>query len=171
MRCRGLRFIDLASLELATSAVLLASTIGCGGGSDHLPRGQVTGKVTLNGEPVSAATILFRPETGRAGRGKVENGVIVDASTYGGNDGIVLGSHKIAVQPIPEVAPVTTSRMDESPISGKSVQPLPSYAKDMSQPKAKPVDIPAKYQDPDRSGLTAEITDDGNELSLELTKE
>ncbi|HEX6960596.1 MAG TPA: hypothetical protein VF175_01920 [Lacipirellula sp.] len=156
--------------RLSLFAVLLASSVGCGGSGDQLPRAQVTGTVTLNGEPVPAATILFRPASGRAGRGKVENGVIVEASTYGINDGIVLGTHKIAVQPIPEVVPITGSRMDEPSTPGKSTQTLPSYAADLRPARAKPAGIPAKYQDPDRSGLSAEITEDNSELTLELTK-
>lgn len=156
--------------KLTILAVIVASSIGCGGSGDQLPRAQVTGTVTLNGEPVPAATILFRPASGRAGRGKVENGVIVEASTYGINDGIVLGTHKIAVQPIPDVAPITASRMDEPTTPGKRAQPLPSYAAELRPARANPADIPAKYQDPDRSGLSAEITEDDHELTLELTK-
>src|SRR5688572_12505918 len=136
-----MRYCHLPAVELTSLALFLASTIGCGRG-DQLPLAKVTGKVTLNGAPLPAATILFRPDAGRAGRGRVENGVIVEASTYGINDGIVLGRHKIAVQPIPDVAPVTMSRMEEPSDAGKSMQPLPSYAKDMRQPKMKPAEIP-----------------------------
>ena len=157
-------------IELMMLASLLVPASGCGDG-DQLPRAQVTGKVTVDGEPLPAATILFRPDSGRAGRGKVENGVIVEASTYGINDGIVLGRHKLAIQAIPDVAPVIGSRIEEPTDSGRSVQTPPSYAPTRSQQKGKTVAIPKKYQDPEQSGLTAEITDDGNELSLELTKE
>jgi hypothetical protein len=164
-----MRGANTFTIRFLSVGMLAALALGCGSGGDQLPRAQVTGKVTLNGEPVSAATILFRPAAGRAGRGKVENGVIVETSTYGINDGIVLGTHKIALQPVPDVAPVTTSRLEDSGTSGGS-QPLPSYAADLRKPKAKPADIPAKYQDPDLSGLTAEVSEDGSELTLELTR-
>ena len=37
------------------------------------------------------------------------------------------------------------------------------------RPTTAKAEIPPKYQDVDRSGLTAEIKDDENELNLELT--
>jgi hypothetical protein len=148
----------------ALPCVVLTSILGCGG-SNQLARAPVTGQVTLDGEPVSEATILFRPEVGRAGTGRVENGVIVEASTYGINDGIVLGTHKVAIQPIPDDPPPAPSRIEEeNNIATPSPVQNPRPARAKSQ-------IPAKYQDVDRSGLTVEIEEDDNELTLELTKE
>jgi hypothetical protein len=144
--------------------VLFLTLLGCGG-SDQLARAPVTGNVTLDGDPVSEATILFRPEVGRAGTGKIENGEIVAASTYGINDGIVLGTHKVAIQPIPSDPPPAPSR-----IQGDNITPIPSPVENQRPPRAT-VDIPAKYRDIDRSGLTIEIKEDGNELSLELTSQ
>lgn len=164
-----MRHFRRACADLIVLASLLLPICGCGGNDDQMQCAQVTGKVTLDGEPVPAATILFRPDSGRAGRGKVENGIIVESSTYGINDGIVLGKHKIAIQAIPDVAPVTGSRIEEPTDSQRSVQPPPSYAPSRSKEKTTIV-IPKKYQDPEQSGLTADITEDGNELTLQLTK-
>lgn len=146
----------------ALACFYLSALIGCGG-SDQLARAPVTGKVTLDGHPISEATILFRPEVGRAGTGRIENGVIVEASTYGINDGIVLGTHKVAIQPIPDDPPPAPSRIQEENdtlISSPVHNPRPSREK---------AQIPAKYQDFDQSGLTADIKENESELTLELT--
>lgn len=157
-------------IDLTVLVCLVAPICGCGG-SDQMECAQVTGSVTLDGEPLPTATILFRPDFGRAGRGKIENGIIVESSTYGINDGIVLGKHRIAVQAIPEVVPVTGSRIEEPVGSGRTIQPPPSYAPSRSKARTNTVVIPKKYQDPEQSGLTAEITADGNELNLQLMKQ
>jgi hypothetical protein len=163
MSCRCL-------LSTFVVAFALSAVIGCGG-SDHLPLAPVTGTVMLDGQPLPEGRILFRPDAGRAGRGKVENGVIVQAATYGINDGLVLGRHKIAIQPIPEVERVAASTATGSSADGETKVPRPSYIQGLREQQAKAAEIPVKYQDVDGSGLTAEITEDGNELTLELTTE
>lgn len=145
-------------------AACLTCVAGCGG-SDRMTRAQVTGKVLLDNKPVAAGTILFRPDKGRAGRGKIVDGEIVSAATYELDDGIVLGNHQIAIQPLAPVAPVMFDRMED-----------PTQPNNRQRPSAKPdvpkpiiVNIPRKYRDPSTSGITAEITDGDNELTIELT--
>lgn len=145
-------------------AIAVSAVIGCGS-SDHLDRAQVTGTVTLDGKPLEAARILFRPEQGRAGRGEIKDGQIVNTATYELDDGIVLGKHKIAIQPVPEVAPITLDLMAEEGPRGRPAGGLPKGP----GKKKSSVKIPPKYQRMDRSGLTAEITDGDNELTIELT--
>ena len=140
---------------------LLFILIGCGD-SGQLERAYVTGKVTLDGKPVEAGRLLFRPAKGRAGRGKIENGLIVSTCTYELDDGVLLGMHQIGVQPIADVAPVLFDRM-EDPTQPNKPMPKPPQAK-----RTKSVPIPHKYRDPSTSGLTAEIKSGENELLLEL---
>jgi hypothetical protein len=141
----------------------LVTICGCGG-SDQLPLAPVTGKVTVDGQPLQEGQLLFRPAIGRAGRGRVENGVIVEASTYGVNDGLVLGKHKVAIQPIPDVEKVAPTN---SPSGGQGKGP--SYVQNLREARTKAATIPIKYQDVDGSGLEVEIQDDDNELTLELS--
>jgi hypothetical protein len=143
-------------LSVVLAALTLSANFGCGG-SEQLPLAPVTGKVTVDGQPLQEGRLLFRPATGRAGRGRVENGVIVEASTYGVNDGLVVGRHKVAIQPIPDVEKV-------APTSAS-----PSYVQNLREARAKAATIPTKYQDVDGSGLEVEIQDDDNELTLELS--
>ena len=152
---------------IALATLTLGMAVGCEN-SDRLSRAEVTGTVTLDGKPINTATIIFRPSSGRAGRGIVENGQIVTTATYDLNDGIVLGSHKLAIQPIVADIKPAPSRMDDDPGTETPSKP-PSVSR--TELPAKPttsVHIPAKYRHPDRSGLSAEIVAGENQLVLEL---
>ncbi|MEQ8211285.1 MAG: hypothetical protein RH917_15770 [Lacipirellulaceae bacterium] len=151
--------------------VLGASSLGCSG-SDQLERGEVTGMVTLDGKPLDSGRIIFRPVKGRAGRGEVRDGKIISTGTYDMDDGIVLGTHKIAVQPIVKDAPITIDRMaeevdDEKPKKRRSRVEKPSYA---ALPSTN-VKIPRRYHNPDTSGFTKEIVAGENTLELKLTSQ
>lgn len=78
-------------LVLAFAAV----TIGC---SDGRPkRVAVSGKVTIDGEPLVQGTVKFVPENARPSAGTVdENGRFV-LTCYDGNDGAVPGVHRVQV--------------------------------------------------------------------------
>ena len=147
----------------------LAVLAGCGGDSGKLPRAEVTGTVTVDGNPVNVGTIIFRPDSGRAGRGRIENGEIIETSTYGVDDGIVLGNHKIGIQPITRQLKPAESRMEDSGTNSRKNDRrfVPEFSASTDQVLTS-VRIPAKYRYPDRSGLTAEIVDGTNELVLEL---
>ncbi len=55
-------------------ALLAAPWTGCGGGGDHPPLGQVSGLVTLNGQPLADADVTFQPEgPGRASIGTTDS--------------------------------------------------------------------------------------------------
>lgn len=144
-------------------ATLSLIATGCGG-SDRLSRVPVTGTVKLDGNPLEKGTILFRPSTGRSGRGKIENGKIVSVGTYNIDDGIVPGQHKVAIQPIPDLPTTTFSLMDPEP---QAERPRSQPKK----PKKRSARIPSKYGSFDRSGLTADISDTDNELTFELTSQ
>ena len=77
---------------------------GCGGGSGY-PVGQASGTVTCEGKAVPGAWVFFEPLAGTGGSALVgkqgfaiadENGKFV-ISTYGTQDGAVIGKHKVHV--------------------------------------------------------------------------
>jgi hypothetical protein len=129
--------------------LVLATVIGCGGGPSLPGRAKVTGKVTLDGKPLARGTVTFAPDNARGTTGPAAVGQIgadgkyeltTDRSGRGG-DGAVIGFHRISVQ----------SREDVE--AGQLAKSL----------------IPAAYEDPDRSGLTAEVkAGQANEVNLEL---
>jgi hypothetical protein len=102
--------------------------------------------VTYKGKPVPTGTVMFVPEKGPAATGEIGKDGTYSLSTYGKNDGAVLGKHKIAVTALADMS----GRMPEDR------NPLP------------PPIVPEKYLDQDRSGLTAEIKEGPNTVNLEL---
>src|SRR5437868_13520177 len=65
-------------LPLLWAAALVPAAAGCGQGGDNLPRQAVSGKVTIDGQPLDTGEITFVPTAGAgagpAAGGKVENG-------------------------------------------------------------------------------------------------
>jgi hypothetical protein len=108
------------------------------GGSSLVP---VTGTVTYKGKALPQGTIMFQPEQGRAASGKIKDGQIVEVTTHTLNDGLAVGKYRVSITAV--------------------ANPEDMYAKHESL-------IPAAYNSPDKSGLTAEITSGKNELKFDL---
>lgn len=82
-----------AAVALLTLAVVMT---GCG---RRFPMAEVSGKVTLDGKPLSGATVMFVPERGFAAAGTLQpDGTFRLISGTPGR-GAVIGSHKVAVLP------------------------------------------------------------------------
>jgi len=102
---------------LAIAGLFLATT-GCGGGG--AATASVSGKVTYEGKPVTGGSIGFSPigtgsgNPGKAGGSTVQSDGTYTVSTYGEDDGAVIGKHKVSY----------TAPQGESP--GPSKPPAPS---------------------------------------------
>lgn len=119
-------------------AALCILVAGCGPGGP--PTADVTGTVTHNGEPVTDATVTLYPASGRPATG------ITDAS---GKFTIatVAGNHKVAIIPFTEVDPEAVAGDPDAVDSGDGGLGAEST----------PPPFPAKYQDPETSGFTADV--------------
>jgi hypothetical protein len=123
---------------LLTAAVVLAS--GCG---DKRPaRVPVSGRVLIDGQPLTAGNIKFVPEGARASSGKVDAQGKFTLTCYDGEDGVVPGRHRAQI-----------SAMEV--ISASKVKWL----------------APPKYADFRTSGLEFEITEPTDDLKVNLTWE
>ena len=124
-------------------ALAVAATIaGCDSRVERATLAKVSGTVHHNGKPLAQGTIAFIPEKGRPASGKIQQGQIVELTTYEPNDGVPLGKHKVTIVSV------------DQPAAGM-------YTKTTSL-------IPPKYNDPSQSGLTAEIQQGSNALKFEL---
>jgi hypothetical protein len=113
--------------------------------------GDVSGSVTLNGEPVKEAVIRFTSSTARSARGKVVNGQIVSVTTFDTDDGVPVGNHRVVVQP------AYAAVQDMGP--------------DARMGPLRPVcSIPARYAQLSSTPLTAEVKKGKNEFTFELEK-
>jgi len=130
--------------------------VSCGG-SATVPLAKLEGTVTLNGQPLEAATIVFESPGQRAANGKVVNGKIVEVTTFDPNDGIPLGRHKVAIQASGAVGAAVASdpSQDSSSQAGYMGVSAPPF--------------PPRYSNPETSGLTAEILKGTNKVEFALT--
>ncbi len=136
----------LASLTLAG----LSTWSGCGKSGSEYNVAPVTGTITFNGEPVKGGSISLRPitqvegkdgVTGRPASGTVGDDGTFTLSTYGNEDGAVIGKHKVSYLPVIKGAESYDDKPAPSPYAGL-------------KPKTEEV----------------EITAGENELNIELVK-
>jgi len=155
MPVRNRRFWCL--LAIIVLAGLSTTVPGCGG-PVRSPTAKVLGTVVVDGQPVKEGTIVFESPGQRPANGKIQDGEIVECTTYEPNDGVPVGQHQVAVF---VSAPAGTA-VAETP--GQTAAFDPNYMGGGSL-------IPSRYNDPKQSGLTAEIAPGENRVTLELMSE
>lgn len=143
----------IAFALLAMIGIILSN--GCSRGPALAP---VKGTVTIDGSPLAKGTIIFEANGLRPATARIENGQIVEVTTYKTGDGAPVGSHKVAISANEDGA----SAVVENP--GEAKVPDVNYMSGKSL-------IPAHYNDPNTSGLTAEIKRGDNVLDFKLTSQ
>lgn len=128
---------------LSLSVSLLCVMLGCGGDvSDRPDLGQVSGVVTLDGQPLSDATVSFQPPNGRPSSGTTDASGRYVLTYLNEVKGAVVGPHQVQV---------TTGR---------------SAVSDDDPSSAKPETLPKKYNA--ESTLTAEVKKGNNTFDYPL---
>lgn len=142
-------------ISRALAVGVLLAACGCGGGDGINHGGELTGKVTIDGTPVSAGEIQFHGGDGKHSvSGKLRND----------------GSYTVHEPPLgPCKIAIITSTFKDIPPKSKAKGPVdftdhatgewPIYA---ATPKA--------YEDKDTSGLTVDVKSGKQEHAIELTK-
>jgi hypothetical protein len=142
--CRSdIRRVEREIAGLAWVALLFC----CGCSHSGLETAPVRGVVKLDGQPLDAGMVFFRPERGRMAVGKIRQDGSYVLSTYekNGDDGAIVGRHKASVIP-----PLAEGTLDVAPA--------------MTRP------IPEKYQSAGTSLLVYEVEADTNNLiDIELS--
>jgi hypothetical protein len=129
---------------------LAAATAGCGGPGDGLPRHEVTGKVTFEGQPLANGTIQFQPSAVQGT--PVSAGGVIKGGEFriSRDDGLVPGTYKVMIFSHGGNAQAASS--DPGPQTG----PPPEL-------------IPSQYNS--ATTLTAEVTSDKpNNFTFDLKK-
>ena len=105
------------------SILLMAAicVVGCGspeGSADQLPTYNVTGKVTVDGQPLTSGSLVMKPVTSGAptSGGEIQEDGTVKFSTYSPEGGIPAGQYEATVrmsadkmQPVPSVVPLNVT--------------------------------------------------------------
>lgn len=117
----------------------IVSETGCDDGRQEgfVP---VSGKVLIDGEPLTTGVVKFAPHGGRQSMGAIESDGTFTLGSYKADDGALIGSHRIAVVAREQVNATTAKWF-----------------------------APKKYSNYQSSGLTAEITEPTKGIELELT--
>jgi hypothetical protein len=144
----GSRALAMLFLGLLVPVLLL----GCGGGaSDTPPLGKVSGLVTLDGQPLAGAIVVFQPPDGRSSEGLSDESGNYTLRYDNTNYGAKVGPHVVSI----------TTRTDgyaKPPVDGKEGEWV----------KGQPETVPAKYLKP--GALTAEVKVGSNTINFELKK-
>src|SRR5690348_7516913 len=82
--------------SLAVLAMLLCQLGGCKN-ANELETAPASGKVLLDGKPLSRGTVTFVPPRGRVANGDIQSDGTFKLSTYRSNDGAIVGKHKATV--------------------------------------------------------------------------
>lgn len=135
----------IGGLLLGLGALLFLP--GCG--PDRPKTIDVHGFVTLDGDPVEGAAVLFSPAEGRPATGTTDAQGKFELQTFEPGDGAVEGNHRVAVT----LKNVTGVGADPDGLSGE-VAPGGMQVTWI---------VPEKYSSPTTSGLTVEV-----KSSLEL---
>ncbi|EAQ81948.1 carboxypeptidase-like regulatory domain-containing protein [Blastopirellula marina] len=148
-----MRFI----IYCAASAAMILT--GCS--SNLLPGGvEAKGIVLLDGVPLEGATVIFSPSgDGRSANAMTNEAGEFSLGTLEPADGILPGDYQVAI--IKSIVDTNKVTLDPQAVQEKTGQYPPS-----------PPNIhlvPRKYANPERSGLTATISDEGSrDLKFEI---
>jgi len=128
-----------ATIACVMSWLCLSVVAGC---DDRPTRVPVSGTVLIDGQPLRRGNIKFVPENGRPSAGKIGEDGRFTLTCYDGNDGALLGTHRVQV---------SASRI----ISDSKIE----------------WHAPRKYADFRTSGMEIEITEPVDDLTVELSSE
>ncbi|QDU63920.1 hypothetical protein Pan216_48010 [Planctomycetes bacterium Pan216] len=130
------------------SCVLLFGALGCGG-SDGPELGRVEGTVTLDGKPLPAAEVTFKPIKGRPAQATTNEEGHYELVYGPGKQGAMVGENKISV---------STRKPPEQGETLDDGRPNPD--------KGVPELVPAKYNE--ETTLKRDVKPGSNTIDLEL---
>ena len=119
-------------------SLIAAMLTGCGDGRPR--RVPVSGQVLIDGKPLTYGFVRFATDTARPATGQIDSDGRFTLSTFGDEDGAVMGEQKVSVM---------------------AAETINSNSKRWHAPK--------KYTSPTTSGLTAKIDGPIDSLTIELT--
>jgi hypothetical protein len=135
---------DFAVRPLGLALAVLTCLVGCGEGKTAPVNGRVKFKDGSDVSVLAGYSLSFGAEGGKASAvGELDRDGSFKLSTFGANDGAVPGKYRVAINQPNNPDP------DKPPTKSK---------------------LPAKYENLDSSGLTAEIKPGQNNIQLELDK-
>lgn len=152
------------------AAALFAAVVSLTGCGDA-PRSQVRGRITLNGQPLTNCVVMFFGQDKQVYRADLRAD-----GTYT-VDGVPRGPIRVAIQqeaPRPAPRPMSGAGVGGKAASAEIAKDDQKGASRMPEPEPEPKlksfgpPLPAKYAQPDTSGLAFELNEPSQEWSVDL---
>lgn len=150
---------------------LISLSLGCGQATDpNRPKTYpVSGTVTQAGTPVEGATVTFHLADGSRGAvGLTDENGNYTLTTFSAGDGAVAGDHKVKVTKFDR--PTVTPKSDGSVADTGDEPEVPEGRESPEDDSAPKSLLPEKYANVETSGLTATVSESGDnkfDFSLE----
>jgi len=152
-------------------AVLALTFTGCG--YRRPAQVKTTGTVTLDGEPVANAALMFIPNSGRPASGNTNTNGEFQVSSFGGNDGLPAGDYRITATKL-----ILKDKFQE--LYDRQVERAAAEAEPGEDPEEVDIEfgdnawrneLPEKYAELDTTDITVTITKQQEPLVISLTSE
>jgi len=152
-------------------SVLAFTFTGCG--YRRPAQVKTTGTVTLDGEPVAQASLMFIPDSGRPASGTTNESGAFELSSYGGNDGLPAGNYRVTVtklvlkEKFQRQLKDLEKQADEAAESGEESEAVDVEFSDNAYEN----ELPEKYAELDTTDINVTITKQQEPLVISLTSE
>ena len=163
-------FNVVGKLTLLLAAMAFTFT-GCG--YRRPAQVKTTGTVTLDGEPVANAALMFIPDSGRPASGNTNTNGDFQVSSFGGNDGLPAGNYRVTATKL-----ILKDKYQER--YDRRVERAAAEAEPGEEPEEVDIefgenayrnDLPEKYAQLDTTDITVTITKQQEPLVISLTSE
>ncbi|MCA9014736.1 MAG: carboxypeptidase regulatory-like domain-containing protein [Planctomycetaceae bacterium] len=170
------------NVRLSTKLIMVALAaccFGCSGSGTDVDLGTVSGVVTMDGQPLANAIVIFAPENGNPSSGKTDSKGFYELVYLGNNKGAIIGQHKVRISTAKPSDDKTANDTGEADLANADLTdtaniatPPPEDSDSTQQrPKVKPGKtekdpIPEKYNT--KTTLTAEVKSGSNTLDFKL---
>jgi hypothetical protein len=134
---------------------------------------KTTGTVTLDGEPVANAALMFIPDSGRPASGNTNTNGDFQVSSFGGNDGLPAGNYRVTATKL-----ILKDKYQER--YDRQVERAAAEAEPGEEPEEVDIEfgenayaneLPKKYAELDTTDITMIITKQQEPLVISLTSE
>lgn len=163
--------------RLVIVAITLVALAGCGA-SGRPTLYKVTGKVTLNGQPLGGAAVAFHPanpeSTARGAMARTQDDGSFVLGTFSNDDGAVAGEYAVTVTKTKFKAGLDTKSLTMGPPREGAPPGNDAYARMMIGPRPESAteqaaDVPEKYGSKATTDLRAVVANDSpNKFNFDL---
>jgi hypothetical protein len=152
-------------IRWASALALLAAVAGCGGSKKAVP---VKGTVTMDGKPVSLASVVFVPqkEGGPLAQAMTNDNGDFELTTFQPNDGALPGEYNITVTKVDEMPLADLSDLPDGMTPDQIMQKvvprvMAEKAKHKQKAKKPSKEIPSIYGNAKKTPLKCRVPVDG----------